>query len=248
MSQLSPIPLSQEPASQQQEIGARKPSALEVFSVFAFLALVAALLGKLSWNLSSLSLLPVLLAAVVGFVGADFTSGLVHWLFDTWGDPDTPVVGKTFIVPFRVHHSDPEDITRHGFAATNGHNCLVSLPVLALALALPAGSSWGAPLAAFMLFMTLGVFGTNQFHKWAHLENPGPVIGWLQKRGLILGREHHDIHHTWPYERHYCITTGWLNPLLDRIGFFRKAEKLITALTGAQPRRDDLEGGPPEAA
>src|SRR5690606_28663165 len=139
---------------------------------------------------------------------ADFASGLVHWGFDTWGSESTPAVGKTFIVPFRVHHSDPLDITRHGFVATNGHNCLVSIPVLVAALALPPGGVWSAPLATFVLLLTLGVFGTNQFHKWAHDENAGPVVRWLQDRGLILGREHHDLHHAAPYDRHYCITTG----------------------------------------
>lgn len=230
------------------ESSARTPSLLEYISVVLFLVLCAVLAIRLVGEASGVSFVPLLIAAALGYVASDFASGLVHWGFDTWGAEDTPVLGPTFIVPFRVHHSDPLDITRHGFVATNGHNCLVSLPVLGLVLALPPGGTWTAPLAAFVLFLTLGVFATNQFHKWAHEANPGPVVGWLQDRGIILGREHHDVHHSLPYDKHYCITTGWLNRPLDRIGFFRITERVITAVTGAQPRRDDLreENGSPE--
>ena len=184
----------------------------------------------------------LVVSGVLGFVTADLVSGLVHWLFDTWFTRTTPVLGATFVTPFRVHHEDPLDITRHGFIATNGHNCLVSVPVLGLALLLPSGPE--APLASaaliFVLTLCLGVFATNQFHKWSHSEQVPPGVAWLQARGLILGRAHHDVHHSDPYTHHYCITTGWLNRPLEAIGFFRRLERLITATTGYQPREEEL--------
>ena len=36
-----------------------------------------------------------------GIISADFISGFVHWLCDTWGSIDMPIVGKTLIRPFR---------------------------------------------------------------------------------------------------------------------------------------------------
>ncbi len=27
-------------------------------------------------------------------MSADFLTGAIHWFFDTWGDTDTPVIGK----------------------------------------------------------------------------------------------------------------------------------------------------------
>jgi hypothetical protein len=148
--------------------------------------------------------------------------------------------GKTFIVPFRVHHTDPVDITRHGFIATNGHTCLTTIPLLVGMLFVDVHSRWGAAVLAFMTVMTVGVFLTNQFHKWAHEKEVGPVVGLLQRLHLVLGREHHDLHHTRPYDQAYCITTGWLNPLLTAIRFFRVAEWVITKATGVEPRKDDL--------
>lgn len=230
----------QELAAANAEAGPRTPSNLELGSVIAFFALCAALILKLWLERSSLSALSCLVAIVGGYVLSDFISGLVHWTFDTWGSPDTPLVGKSFIVPFRIHHVDPKDITRHGFVATNGHNCLASLPTLAAALLMPA-SAWGAFGSAFLLTMCLGIFGTNQFHKWAHEDSPSAAIRWLQRSGLILGTRHHDVHHAAPYAENYCITSGWVNGTLRRLHFFRLLERGIVAISGSMPRRDDLE-------
>jgi plasmanylethanolamine desaturase len=230
-----PLEVELSPAPQ-----ARTPTWIEYVSVAAFFVVSIALSAKVFQAVRLGSGLVVALTGVAGFVAADFFSGLVHWAFDTWGSPDTPVLGKAFIVPFRVHHSDPVDITRHGFIATNGHNCLVTLPVLAAILFLDVRSGWGAGVLTFLMAASLGTFGTNQFHKWAHQAEVGAVVGFLQRHHLVLNPDHHDIHHTRPYDQHYCITTGWLNPILRAVRFYRGAEWLITRVTGAQPRRDDL--------
>lgn len=218
----------------------RAPEWQEYFGLCAFFVLIGLLLGRLGRAVGAGDAWLILAMAVIGFVASDFFSGFVHWLFDTWGNEATPVVGKTFITLFRTHHSDPKDITRHGFIATNGNNCLVSLLVLVPAALLPS-ATWATGAIAFIVFLTLGVFGTNQFHKWAHCDTVPPLVGWLQHRRLILSPDHHDIHHTAPYDQHYCITTGWLNEPLRAIGFFRGMERLINAVTGADPRRDDLK-------
>src|SRR5205085_12227663 len=95
-------------------------------------------------------------------------------------------------------------------------------------------------VALFVLSLTIFVFMTNQIHKWAHLEEPPRFVRLLQHCRLILGAEHHQVHHTGQHMFHYCITTGWLNPMLDRIGFFRRSETLIQAISGLHPREDDV--------
>ena len=60
------------------------------------------------------------LAFVAGMAAADFGSGLVHWGADTWGRDDLPVIGHRLLVPFRVHHVNPDDFLRRSFVDTNG--------------------------------------------------------------------------------------------------------------------------------
>jgi ubiquitin-conjugating enzyme E2 variant len=62
----------------------------------------------------------------------------------------------------------------------------------------------------------------------------------LQRCHLILPPEHHARHHSAPFDQHYCITVGWMNVPLQRIGFFRMLERFVTAATGALPRHDDI--------
>ena len=82
----------------------------------------------------------------------------------------------------------------------------------------------------------LAVFLINQFHKWAHMESPPVWVRRLQLWGLVLPKEHHDVHHESPYDTYYCITVGVWNPLLDRTRFFERAERLIRhAIPGTDP-------------
>ncbi len=55
------------------------------------------------------------LSFLSGVAAADFASGLVHWAADTWGRADLPVIGPRFLVPFRVHHMNPDDFIRRRF-------------------------------------------------------------------------------------------------------------------------------------
>ena len=169
-------------------------------------------------------------ALVAGYVAADAISGLVHWIFDTFGSAETPVVGRSFIRPFREHHDDPLSITRHDFIETNGNSCIACVPLLGAACFIPVDSHLGAFASAFSLFTSLGVVATNQFHKWAHIADPGAVVRRLQRWRLILPREHHAVHHTAPYTSHYCITTGWANVVIDRIA--RRSGSIGSGLRG----------------
>ena len=171
----------------------------------------------------------VLLAGLGGYLLADLLSGIVHFLADNFGTPDTPFVGQGFVLPFRQHHVDPLGITRHGFFIANGNNALVCLPVLLpVALFVPITTSTvGYGDGVFTFVMLTAVFLTNQTHKWAHMEVVATPVRWLQNAGIILSRSHHDIHHVRPYNTHYCITVGAWNSLFERFGVFDRCERLI---------------------
>jgi Lipid desaturase domain len=179
-----------------------------------------------------LAVLAIPLALVLG----DFVGGLVHWAADTYFSEDTPVVGPALIKPFRQHHLFPRDICTHTFVSIVGNVCILAVPLLLMCLYLLWVSQHG--LLAFAILcttlMAAATVGTNVFHKWAHQENPSIGVRWLQRTRLILEPRHHQVHHTEPFEKHYCITNGWLNPFLNRVGFFRKLEAILGFL-GIEP-------------
>jgi hypothetical protein len=200
-----------------------------------------ALLIWMGWRLSTSAaaawwwLVPVL----AGVVAADLLSGLVHWGADTWGRDDLPVIGRRLLVPFRVHHINPDDFLRRSFLDTNGDVAQLFLPCLFGALWLRLEAPVQAAAASFVFGLTLVGLLTNQTHQWAHMPSPPRLVRWFQDRRLILGRRAHAHHHARPYDVGYCIATGWCNGLLEAMGFFRRLECIVTWITHVEPRRDD---------
>ena len=90
-------------------------------------------------------------------------------------------------------------------------------------------------------FGVISTIMTNEIHKWSHLVHSKPsfIVRFLQKSGMVLSHEHHHKHHQGNFDTSYCIINGWMNPFLEYIDFWRRMEKLITFVTGAQPRADD---------
>ncbi len=227
---------TQQDQTEQRQITEGRPETgwahyiLEAFGISAFFMLALFMgmdiyRGMMAFGYSWL--LPIL--AILAYLAADFFSGFVHFLADNFGSSETPIIGPNFVGAFREHHVDPKGITTHDFIDTNGNNSLASLPFMLLAwLFVPIETTmFGYLFAAFFLLLCFAVFLTNQFHKWAHIEEPPPVAAWLQRRGWILAQEHHDIHHGSPYDTYYCITVGVWNPLLDRTHFFERTERLL---------------------
>lgn len=220
---------------------------LEIVAIIAFLGLATVIsvraasgIAVMGWEVA-LWLVP--LTALLGYLGADFASGVVHWLGDTYGDEDTPLLGANFIKPFRDHHVYPTDIVEHDWVEVNGNNSIV----LGLYM-VPVAIFVTDPTSIFQFFvltmsvsLTMGVFMTNQFHKWSHMEDPPRSVAIMQDWGLILGREHHNVHHTSPYDTYYCITCGWLNPVLRRIQFFETIEGILRRLFGVKTSREKSE-------
>lgn len=184
---------------------------------------LALLLGVLATRLHGALARPaelwlLLPAFALGMLATDFVSGLVHWLCDSFGSEDTPVLGPLLIAPFREHHRDPLCITQRGFLEVNFNNCLGIDAVLGACLWLgnPAPSGPASVFGlAFLLAFSCAVYLTNAVHRWAHAPRVPAPVRWLQRARLAISPDHHARHH----ERGrgaFCITTGWLNPLLDR--------------------------------
>jgi hypothetical protein len=164
---------------------------------------------------------------------ADFFSGVFHWLEDAYGCEDWPVVGPFVTQANVIHHYDPRHFTRHSWFASA--KVLVVLVVIGLGLAYLAGLlNWMT-----LLFASFGL-NANEVHKWSHrtkAEN-GRLISFLQKAGLVQSPAHHARHHQRNKNTNNCVLTNYLNPILDKTGFWRGLEWLILHLTGT-PRRID---------
>ena len=65
-----------------------------------------------------------------------------------------------------------------------------------------------------------------------------PWVRVLQRAGLILSPEHHAIHHAAPQDKYYCITVGWMNPVLEKVRFFRILEAIVGRLAPGALRPD----------
>jgi hypothetical protein len=189
----------------------------------------------------------ILLAALCGIITADFLSGLVHWMADTWGSVELKVLGKAFIRPFREHHIDPTAITRHDFIETNGDNFMAIIPGLVYLLYNfqynePKHISMNYNWSCYLFLLGIFIAMTNQIHKWSHTYFGLPYwVVLLQDLHVILPRRHHRIHHVSPHETYFCITTGWLNYPLEKLRFWPTLEVIIESVTGCRPRSDDLK-------
>jgi len=192
--------------------------------------------------LPSTTLYACLLSAgffLIAMLLSDVISGFVHWGFDTWGTIETPVLGQ-FIRSFREHHLDATEMCNHDFIEANADSVLLAVPVLVSLLLFKPGTPimWG--LYSICVWTSLLVCFTNEFHKWSHSRKVNPIVKLLQDLHIILPPRHHHIHHTSPHDEYYCITNGWMNPILESVDFWKRIERLITRMTGSVPRVDDF--------
>jgi ubiquitin-conjugating enzyme E2 variant len=182
--------------------------------------------------------LPAAAGLVLGVLAADAATGLVHWACDTWGDERTPWLGPGLIRFFREHHHDPEAILAHDWIVVNREPAAAASAALLLLWLPPAEAALEGNLLARGFVCSFAAFAAsaNLIHRFAHAPRPPRVVRLAQRAGLVLSAERHARHHRAPHRSDYCIATGWLNPLLDRIGFWRRLEAVILRLSVSMRR------------
>lgn len=178
-------------------------------------------------------ILRFVLELAVTILVADFGSGLLHWLEDGYGRPHWPLIGRWVTAPNLLHHARPRQFTRHGWLRSAGVLLVLGGIVTLLALALDL-MSW------HMVVVVLLGINANEIHKWAHqstAERPR-IATVLQTIRLLQGPAHHARHHRGTKDPHYCVLTPFVNPLLERIQFWRRLEWLVARLLGVDKRSD----------
>ena len=166
-------------------------------------------------------------------MAVDFASGVLHWLEDSYGDPDWPIVGPWIIEPNMLHHRSPTAFTHKNWLQS-------SAPLLALAGSTIVIASLTDVLTwQLLLFAAIGV-NVNQIHKWNHLptRKRSRLALLLQKMSLVQTPSHHAKHHSALKDTNYCVVTNVLNPILEILHFWRLLEWSIQFLFGVSKRPD----------
>jgi hypothetical protein len=172
--------------------------------------------------------------ALAGWLLADFGSGVIHWAQDRYGSPRWPLVGGIVRDTIR-HHRKPMGFLEKPVLARSARMIALALVVLMALLVA------GAPLA-FALPLSAGIFLSNEIHAAAHAKArslPRPVRA-LQQIGLIQSPLHHAAHHRHLKNVNFCTLTDWMNPVLERVRFWRRLEALIRYTAGVRIRRDPV--------
>lgn len=191
--------------------------------------------GNLAW--------PVLTVLVlIGFFLADFFTGLIHWVTDTWFDE---VQFTRMVSIAREHHLYPHHILGYGFRDYVGYTSwpavLLFAPMLPWLLlrseVSPVTYGW---VLVCSVVCALSFFGTH-LHRFGHQRSENPLVRFLQSARLLISPQYHAQHHGGIHDTHYCVVNGWANVVCDAIGFWRGLEKLAHWLSGAVPRHNDRE-------
>lgn len=191
---------------------------LEIISIGLFLVLTVWSIWRLATAAQGQFIQVLLITLPFGWLASDLLSGILHWSLDTLGTARTPIVGKSFIRPFREHHFDPRAVTHHDYVETNGSSCFAALPFLAVSSWMDLETYGSFLFQGFIITIALGALATNQCHKWAHMDSDSipSLIQWAQQHHLLLPPRHHELHHTPPYNTHFCMSNGCLNTLFNR--------------------------------
>jgi ubiquitin-conjugating enzyme E2 variant len=167
---------------------------------------------------------------LIGWLIADFLSGVVHWVEDRLLWVGMPLISKAIVEPNRLHHVDPQAFLSSSLFSRNSTTWASAIAV-ALAWLMIAGFSW------IWLGAIAGGLAVTEVH--AHSHRPTARAGWyraLQEIGIVQSAPHHWGHHAGGMDTRYCILTGWLNPLLDRLRLWARLESGIEMI-GLKPNR-----------
>ncbi|RCS57126.1 fatty acid desaturase CarF family protein [Parvibium lacunae] len=172
----------------------------------------------------------LVIQVIVGVVIADLVSGLFHWFEDGYIHKKMPILGKWFgqvAEDNRLHHSKPRAFLSKSWWQSSADLCLAALLVL-------AGAAWLKVLNAGVWVFAILVANANQIHKWAH-QNPkekGWLVHSLQKLRILQTPREHGRHHTGEKDTHYCVITNFTNPVLEKMGFWKVLDWVMTKVFG----------------
>jgi hypothetical protein len=167
--------------------------------------------------------LTILLKASAVLLVADFVTGIVHWMEDSYWTPETPILGKWIVIDNLAHHKNGQEFLKKSWMQSSWDLLIAGIIIVSVAF-VTRSLSWEVWMFAII------IANANQIHKWAHItrfENKPKMIGLLQKIYILQRTDHHGQHHRKPNNSHYCTVTNILNPVLDKLKFWRVLESIV---------------------
>jgi hypothetical protein len=165
-------------------------------------------------------MLELIAQVILCWLASDWLAGFWHWLEDEYFDESWPIIGTYVAKPNQLHHSQP-------LAFLEGNYWQRNYTAIMPALAAIAVAAWfSAPWQVLLTFAFASQ--ANEIHAWSHMR--GKLSRWvvvLQEIGLLQSPRHHGEHHRSPFSIKYCVSTDWLNPILDAVKFWRGLEYLV---------------------
>lgn len=165
----------------------------------------------------------VIVKGIATLLFADFVTGFVHWMEDSYWSPETPILGKWLVEPNLAHHKNGQDFLKKSWWESSW-DLLITGTLILLFCYLEHRLTWEVWL------FSLVIINANQIHKWAHItrdENKPKIVALLQKLYILQTTKHHGQHHRKPNNSHYCTVLNVLNPVLDRLHFWRSLEVIV---------------------
>ncbi len=179
-------------------------------------AFTVTMVGGMAWSGWALVRSPpslVSAACLCGFslLVTDLISGLLHVVLD---NPRSLALGpiRGLAQGFQRHHQNPAQIYEMPLYQ---HLYVMHMPLTFLFIAILPFHDPG--MYVVFLSMVVGLHLMQMAHLWAHLppERVPRVVALLQRTRVLLGKPRHDLHHTPPFDKDFCIMTGVCNRPLN---------------------------------
>jgi palmitoyl-[glycerolipid] 3-(E)-desaturase len=180
-----------------------------------------AMVAGMAWSAWALvqsppSLLEACICIAFSFVVIDLISGLLHVVLDNPRSLELASI-RVLADGFQKHHANPAGIYEMPLYQ---HLYVMHMPLTILFVAVLPFQNAG--MYVVFLSMVAGLHLMQMAHRWAHLPpNRVPrVVGLLHKSRVLLRKSQHDLHHSPPFDKDFCIMTGICNrPLNAAVAF-----------------------------
>lgn len=182
---------------------------------------------------------------ILCYIVADFITGVVHHFEDTWGLPSWPLIGRTVIVDNINHHKMPLQIGDGStFWGRTGYSFMLAGVVFLI--------MWPLGLLYWQVIVTgiIACFG-NEVHCYAHRKasdvTDSKIIQFtvklLHEMAIIQLPQHHAKHHRGAHDTCFCTISNLVNPVLERIRFWKSLEWVVSKLGISVKRGDESRDG-----